>query len=71
MKDMTAAADRRDAPAGDGVLPWPAIVEAARRAGVEWYVVEQDEPAEPIQDSARALRFLRSLTTGDRGAQSS
>ncbi len=71
MKDMAPGAERRDAPAGHGVLPWPEIVSAAGRAGVEWYIVEQDEPIEPIEDSARALRFLESLATESGGPSSS
>jgi sugar phosphate isomerase/epimerase len=61
MKDMTAGPTPRDAPPGDGVLPWPAIVDAGRRAGVEWYVVEQDEPLDPLKDVTRGLEHLKSL----------
>jgi len=68
MKDMAAGPGRRDAAPGDGVLPWPAIVEAGRRANVEWYVVEQDEPADPLPEVTRGLRYLRGLTAaGVRG----
>ena len=35
--------------------------EAGRAAGVEWYVVEQDVPRDPLVDIASAYRFLRSL----------
>ena len=45
MKDRAPGTEPHDAPAGEGILPFPEIVEAARAAGVEWYVVEQDEPA--------------------------
>ena len=53
--------DRHDAPPGEGILPFERIVEAGRAAGVEWYIVEQDEPGEPLADIARGLRYLRSL----------
>jgi sugar phosphate isomerase/epimerase len=62
MKDLTPGPPPRDAPAGEGTLPFPAIVDAARAAGVEWYIVEQDEPADPLEDVARALRYLQGLT---------
>ena len=63
MKDRAAGATPRDAPVGEGSLPFPAIVGAARTAGVEWYVVEQDEPRDPLADIANGLNFLRSLAS--------
>jgi sugar phosphate isomerase/epimerase len=61
MKDRAAGPEPHDAPPGQGTLPFPAIVEAARAAGVEWYIVEQDEPRDPLADVARGLRYLESL----------
>jgi sugar phosphate isomerase/epimerase len=61
MKDMAAGSEPRDAPVGDGALPIPELVEAARSAGVEWFVVEQDEPADALRDIGRAFRYLRTL----------
>jgi len=34
---------------------------AARAAGVDWYIVEQDEPADALNDIARSLRYLQEL----------
>jgi sugar phosphate isomerase/epimerase len=62
MKDRAAGPEPRDAPAGEGTLPFDGIVEAGRTAGVEWYVVEQDVPRDPLVDIASAYRFLRSIT---------
>ena len=61
MKDRSPGPKPHDAPAGEGNLAFPAIVEAARAAGVEWYIVEQDEPAEPLDDIATSLRYLETL----------
>ncbi len=61
LKDLVAGSPPRDAPAGEGSLPFPSIVEAARGAGVEWYIVEQDEPRDPLEDSRRALTYLHGL----------
>jgi hypothetical protein len=36
-------------------------VAAGRAAGVEWYVIEQDVPRDPLVDIATGFRFLRSL----------
>ena len=61
MKDRAAGPEPRDAPAGAGTLPFDRIVEAGRAAGVEWYVVEQDVPRDPLVDIASAYRFLHTL----------
>ena len=61
MKDRAAGAEPHDAPAGHGTLPFPEIVEAARSAGVDWFVVEQDEPDDPRADIERAFVYLGSL----------
>ena len=61
MKDRAPGPEAHDAPPGEGDLPFPAIVSAARAVGVEWYVVEQDEPEDAVADIARAHRYLESL----------
>ena len=61
MKDRAAGPTPRDAPVGEGILAMPAIVEAADAAGVEWFIVEQDEPAEPLANIATSLRYLEML----------
>jgi sugar phosphate isomerase/epimerase len=61
MKDRAAGPEPHDAPAGEGILPFPEIIEAGRAAGVEWYIVEQDEPREPLADVTTALRNLELL----------
>ena len=61
MKDRAPGPDARDAPAGEGTLPFPDIVDAARASGGEWYIVERDDPREPLADIARARRYLESL----------
>ena len=43
LKDMTVKrGEVRMAEVGEGNLNWPAILEACREAGVEWYIIEQD-----------------------------
>jgi sugar phosphate isomerase/epimerase len=61
MKDRASGSEPHDAPAGEGTLAFPGIVEAAAAAGIEWYIAEQDEPADPLADVSRALRYLESL----------
>jgi len=62
VKDL--AAERRQdrvwfPPLGQGVLDWPTIFNAAREAGVEWYVYEQDTcDGDPINAARISLEFL-------------
>jgi sugar phosphate isomerase/epimerase len=42
---------------GTGVLDWPAILRAAKRAGVKWYFLEDESDAAPEQ-IPQSLRFL-------------
>ncbi len=44
MKDMDA--DGHLAPVGTGVIDMPAVVAKAKQVGVDWYIVEQDQPRE-------------------------
>lgn len=61
MKDRSPGPEPHDEPAGEGDLPFPSIVTAGRTAGVEWYIVEQDEPRDAIADIGRARRYLETL----------
>ncbi|MGH2557661.1 MAG: sugar phosphate isomerase/epimerase family protein [Thermomicrobiales bacterium] len=58
VKDMTAGAERVDAPFGEGAIDWDPIFVACREAGVEWYIVEQDRPQNPIANVETSLRNL-------------
>jgi sugar phosphate isomerase/epimerase len=62
LKDMviTAKKEVRFAPIGEGNLNWPAILEAARQGGVEYYLIEQDESyeADPFDCLATSYRYL-------------
>lgn len=63
MKDVSAGPEHGDVTPGDGTLPWPEIVAAGTSAGVEWYVVEEDNPKDAIAEIARGLDFLRGLAS--------
>ena len=45
--------ERTQAELGQGQLDWPAIIAAAREAGCEWYIVEQDTCSGDPLDSLR------------------
>lgn len=58
IKDASKEDRRKDVPFGEGVLDWGAILSAARSAGVEYYITEQDNPNpnDPLGDVEIALR---------------
>lgn len=61
VKDMGPSEDRPDCPVGEGTIDWPPLLKAARAAGAEWFVVEQDHPVNPIQDVGTSLNNLTQL----------
>ena len=61
VKDMAAGPDKEDRPVGEGILPWPVLLEAAIRAGTRGYIVEQDEPDDALADSATSLKNLEAM----------
>jgi len=62
LKDMTGGDDRTFAEMGRGIIEWTPIIEAAVKAGVRWYIVEQDECAGDSLESARiSAAFVREL----------
>lgn len=65
LKDMAATTGREDLAPGDGVLDWPAIVTTATALGIDWYIIEQDNPGNPFVDIARARGFLLGLVDRD------
>jgi sugar phosphate isomerase/epimerase len=67
MKDVADSPRREDAAPGDGLLPWSRIVDRADQAGVEWYIVEQDEPHDALTGIRRGHDFLGRLAAAAGG----
>jgi len=63
LKDMTMQGrDQIMAEVGEGNLDWPAILDACREAGTEWYIVEQDTcQRDPFESLAISLRNLKAM----------
>ena len=65
LKDMSVTPEReqRFAEIGEGNLNWPAIMDAAREGGVEWYLVEQDDcyGRDPFESLAISYKNLREM----------
>ena len=62
LKDMADTPGREDAPVGTGTIDWAHILAAAE-AGARWYIVEQDNPRDPMVDVATSLRNAQALAT--------
>ncbi len=63
LKDMTVRGGQPImAEVGEGNLNWPRIIDACRKAGVEWYIVEQDTcERDPFESLAISLRNLKAM----------
>lgn len=68
VKDLARSGERPEdavmdgvvmADVGQGTLDWPALLPAAHKAGVEWYIVEHDNPRDPVASVGRSLEYLR------------
>ncbi|WP_303638275.1 sugar phosphate isomerase/epimerase family protein [Stenotrophomonas tuberculopleuritidis] len=44
---------------GQGVLDWNAILPAAATAGVQWYIIEHDQPRDPARVIRTGAAYLR------------
>ena len=63
LKDLVICEDRQImAEVGEGNLNWPAILAAAAKVGVQWYIIEQDvcqrDPFESLKISLENLRAM-------------
>lgn len=63
LKDMTVRSGQQImAEVGEGNLNWPRIIETCKKAGVEWYIVEQDTcERDPFESLAISLRNLNAM----------
>ncbi len=57
-----------DAPVGEGTVKWPQLLAASRAARIGWYVVEQDEPANPLADVETSLRNAQRMSESSTAA---
>lgn len=56
IKDAAKGDAASDVPFGEGGLGWEAILGAADAAGVDYYIVEQDNPGHAFEDVTMAFR---------------
>lgn len=59
--DLTGHSDvRNDVALGTGQMNWPAILKAAKKAGVKWYFIEDESPT-AAQQIPESLRYLEQI----------
>lgn len=63
MKDMTDATERKDAPVGEGIMPYDRLIPAAEAAGARYFIVEQDHPQDPLNDVRLSFQNLEKLAS--------
>jgi sugar phosphate isomerase/epimerase len=63
LKDMAPDDTRSDLPVGEGTLPWATLLEAADAAGVQWFIAEQDNPRDALEDVRTSLEHLHELAS--------
>jgi sugar phosphate isomerase/epimerase len=61
---MASDEQRSDLPVGEGTMPWNRLLEAADAARVQWYVAEQDNPRNALEDVRISLQSMRELASG-------
>lgn len=63
LKDMTMRGGKQImAEVGEGNMNFPAIIAACKKAGVEWYIVEQDTcERDPFESLAISLKNLHAM----------
>ena len=64
LKDMADDERRSDLPVGEGTMPWQSLLRAADAAGVEWFVAEQDNPRDALEDVQSSLRYMQEMSEG-------
>jgi len=49
-----------DVALGTGIMDWPAVLSAAKKAGVKWYFIEDESPTS-VEQIPQSLRFLEQV----------
>ena len=61
LKDMAPDETRSDLPVGEGTMPWPDLLRTAEELGVEWFIAEQDNPRDAMEEVEISLKAMRGL----------
>ena len=63
LKDMAPDDTRSDLPVGEGTMPWQELIQTADAIGTQWYIAEQDNPRDALEDVRISLRSMRDLAS--------
>lgn len=58
--DTGEARDEDGRPLGQGKIDWPSVLKASRRAGIKWYIIEDETPG-VWQSIPASLQYLQRL----------
>ena len=65
VKDRASEGENADqggwADVGHGVIRWEPLLSAAKDVGVDWFVVEHDQPRNPLESIERSFDYLKTL----------
>ncbi len=61
IKDMLGDPPHTMVDVGDGIVDWPHILREAARDGARHFIIEHDEPADPMLTLERSYQYVRSL----------
>jgi hydroxypyruvate isomerase len=61
VKDTQGGPEHRMTEVGSGIIDWPPLLARARSAGVEHFIVEQDDAAEPLASITASFSYLKNL----------
>jgi sugar phosphate isomerase/epimerase len=62
VKDSAGPPDNKMVDVGSGTIPFATIFAQSDKAGIKHYIVEHDQPADPIATITNSDRYLRALT---------
>lgn len=63
IKDMKSLEDKQNTEIGKGIIDVPAIIDAGKKMGAHWYIVEQEAfEIDQIQSITESIRYMRSIT---------
>ena len=61
VKDAGPPPDRKMLEVGKGTIDWKAIFAQQKLGGIKHFLVEHDNPADPMQSIATSFRYLKEL----------
>jgi hydroxypyruvate isomerase len=61
VKDTSGAPAHRMTEVGSGIIDWPNLLASARGAGVEHFIVEQDDATQPLASITTSFSYLKKL----------